>query len=188
MPVIVALISSRLFAEKFSHARIFGYAVIVVGVIYKISGSIKTGLVGPDLLFLMGALCWSIYTIQTKIHKIEPLVNAAFVQVGSMILILVPYLIYQINTPHTLPLVPSVIQILYQGVLTSIVSLVFYNKAIAIIGASKTSSFAALLPVLVIFLSIPILAEYPTQDDIIFASLMTVGVFFASGVVKRKVK
>jgi drug/metabolite transporter (DMT)-like permease len=189
LPVIVAIASSKLFHEKFGKLRIFGYALIVIGVAYKMYFSLASGAVTADLLFILGAICWSAYTIQTKIYRhIPPLVTTAFVQVGSMAFIVIPYFIFQGLEPHSLPLMPSLVQVLYQGVVTSIISLLTFNKAVAIIGASKTSSFAALLPVMVIFLSMPILSEYPHVPDIIFASLMTVGVFLASGVLKLKTK
>ena len=139
-----------------------------------------------DLYFIGGAICWTVYTLFTKKNaNIPPFAVAAFVQIGSAIIILPAYIYYQNIAPHALPIKDSIIQAIYQGIFTSIISLVLYNKAISYIGASKTASFAALLPVMVTLGAMPILAEYPTTYDIIFVIFMSAGVFFASGVLGK---
>ncbi len=185
MTLMVALGSYYLFGEKFSRARIAGYILIVAGVSYKLI-FLSEGNLMADIYFLGGAVCWAVYTLFTKKNaNLPPIAVAAFVQVGSGILVIIPYIIYQYNTPHSLPVQDSIIQAIYQGFFTSIVSLIFYNKAISYIGASKTASFAALLPVMVTIGAIPILSEYPTTYDIVFVCFMSAGVFLASGVTTK---
>lgn len=189
MTAFVAIGSYLFLKEKFSSIRIVGYSLIICGVIFKLSYGALNGDLFADLLFLGGAICWTSYTIQTKKSShIPPLANAAFVQVGSMILIAVPYAIYQFNDPHALPLKDSVIQLIYQGLFTSVISLILYVKAIEYIGTSRASSFAALLPVMVLLGSIPILGEHPSGKDIVFAGIMSAGVFLASGITNRILK
>ena len=185
LTVLVALGSYFMFYEKFSKPRLIGYALIITGVIYKMA-FLSNGEYIADLFFIGGAFCWTIYTLLTKKNShIPPLAVAAFVQVGSGLLVIIPYIIYQMQAPHTLPLQSSIIQVIYQGFFTSILSLLFFNKAMSYIGASRTSSFAALLPVMVTLGAMPILGEYPTVYDIIFVAFMSTGVFFASGVTAK---
>ena len=185
MTLMVALGSYYIFGEKFTRTRVAGYALIIIGVAYKLV-MLSHGNLMADIYFLAGAVCWTVYTLFTKKNSnIPPLAVAAFVQVGSGLLVIIPYIIYQYYAPHSLPVKDSVIQAVYQGFFTSIVSLVFYNKAISFIGASKTASFAALLPVMVTLGAIPILSEYPTTYDWVFVICMSVGVFLASGVTTK---
>ena len=61
-----------------------------------------------------------------------------------------------------LPLAPMLFHGFYQGVLTSIVSLVAYIKGITLLGAPRGAAFSALVPVLVAVLGIPLIGEWPT--------------------------
>lgn len=192
MPLFIAILSFFILKESVSSLRIVGYLFILAGVIFRftmayvLSGGIETA----DIYFLLAGLSWSIYTVQNKrIGYLSPVVATSFVACGSMIFLAIPYAIYQYEYPHALPLMVTVQQVLYQGVLTSVISLIMFNRAIQIIGASKTSSFTALVPCMVILLGIIILHEMPTNSDLIFVALMSVGVFFASGILSlRKAK
>lgn len=185
LTLIVAVGSYFMFTEKFSSIRLFGYALIIIGILYKIF-VVSGGAEREDLLFIIAAFCYSSYTLSARKHKMPPLVNTAFVQVASLLLLLPIYTIYQIVEPHEVSLNGAVQQIFYQAILTSIVSLVMYNKAINCIGASRTASFAALLPVMVTLGAMPILNEYPTVYDWVFVAFMSGGVFFASGVLGKR--
>jgi len=190
MSTMVAIASYYMYGEKFSKIRVFGYCLIIFGLALKLYNGVLGGTIWADIFFVIGALTWSIYTIQTKGQKqIPAIAAAAFVQVGSMALIFFPYLAYQIHSPHSLPIGDSVLQIIYQGFFTGIVSLIFFNKALELIGASATASVAAAMPAMITVLAIPFLHEYPSKLDIVFVTMMTVGVFIASGAVKiRKAK
>jgi len=186
MPLWVGLASYFLLHEKISRLRIIGYFFILAGAVFKISAG-GNGFNSVDLFFIAASLCWALYTIQNKIHSyLAPMTVAAFVACGNMILLAIPYTIYQILNPHFLPLEQAVQQSIYQGIFTGIISLITYNRAIQLIGAARTSSFAALAPVMVTLLAVPLLGEIPTPSDWVFVVLMTAGVFLASGVIGSK--
>lgn len=185
MPLWVGIGSYFILKEKISNIRLLGYLFILSGAIFKIVFS-EDVFSSTDLFFIGASLCYGIYTILSKIHSnLPPLTLVAFVGVGNMILLAIPYGIYQIINPHELPLVTTIEQIIYQGIITGIIALIAYNKAIQLIGAAQTSSFAALAPVMVTLLAVPLLGEIPTLNDWIFVVLMTIGVFLASGVIKK---
>lgn len=184
MPLWVGIASIFLLGEKFSYARTTGYFLILIGAVFKI-GFGENGFVGTDLFFIAAAICWAIYTIQNKmLNGLSPIVVAAFVACANAAYIIIPYTIYQIYEPRALPIDMSLQIVIVQGFLTGVVSLITYNKAIQLIGAAQTSSFAALAPVMVTVLAIPFLGEIPTTNDWIFVAFMTSGVFLASGVIR----
>ncbi len=73
------------------------------------------------------------------------------------------------------------LQAFVQGVLTAIVSLLLYGRAVGILGASSGAAFAALCPALTALLGIPILGEWPTSTDWAAISLISAGVYIVSG-------
>jgi drug/metabolite transporter (DMT)-like permease len=68
-----------------------------------------------------------------------------------------------------------------QGVLTAIISLLCYGRAVSILGASSGAAFAALCPAMTALLGIPILGEWPTLLDWTAISLISAGVYSVSG-------
>jgi drug/metabolite transporter (DMT)-like permease len=67
------------------------------------------------------------------------------------------------------------------GILCAVISLVFWGRAISILGASNGSAFAALAPAITAILAIPLLGEWPSPTDWIAMLLISAGVYVASG-------
>lgn len=183
LSLFVAIMAYTFLKEKISLIRIIGYIVILTGVAFKLS--LSEHLVA-DLYFIAGGFLFAIFTLFSRKAGFEPLVTTAFVSSGSMLLLIIPYTLYQVYYPHEMDLASSLFQMIYQGFITSIVALLAYSFAVKRIGATSTSAFAALVPVFVTLGAIPILNEIPNNDDLVFVSLMTIGVFLASGIVRKK--
>jgi len=190
MPLWVAFLSHFFFKEKFGDLRLGGYTLIFCGMLLKLHSSSLESLeiLFHDTYFLFAAILWAIYTIANRKAGLSPLVAASWVTVGSCLSLLPFYLIYQWQNPHPLQIQGALLQIFYQGILTSIVSLITYNYASQTIGVSRTSAFAALIPAMVTLLAIPFLEEVPKTQDLIFIALMTVGVLLASNILVKKDK
>ena len=73
------------------------------------------------------------------------------------------------------------LQAFVQGLLTAIASLVFYGRAVSILGASSGAAFAALSPAMTAVMAIPILGEWPAAMDWIAIVCISVGVYVVSG-------
>ncbi len=181
MTLFVAILTYFFLRERITKIRFFGYALIFIGVVFKFAVS---GGDSADFYFLAAGLLWATYTVQNKKLSLPPVAITSFICTGSAIILIIPYGLSLSLNPHPLPLIPLLIQGIYQGFFTAIVSFITYNRAVAIIGAGRASSFAALIPVLVIIFSIPLLGETPDYIDLIFAAFMSCGVFLASGVLK----
>ena len=68
-----------------------------------------------------------------------------------------------------------------QGVMSSVVSLVAYTRAVAILDASRAAAFASPHPVLGLLIAIPVLGEIPSGLDLVGILLVSAGVYFATG-------
>ena len=70
---------------------------------------------------------------------------------------------------------------IFQGIIVSIIALVLYCRAVAILGASGGAAFGALVPSLSALFAIPVLGEWPSSTDWAGITLVSGGVYLASG-------
>jgi drug/metabolite transporter (DMT)-like permease len=184
VPLMVALLAAALLREELTLTKKLGLAFILPGVLAIVWGS------GSELgswqnvghgLFLSAALAWAFYTVAMRKARLDGLHAAALSAVGSMLL----YLPMFVLIPGTRLAVASwgdlALQAFVQGVLTAIVSLMLYGRAVSILGASSGAAFAALCPAMTALLGIPILGEWPKPIDWIAITLISAGVYIVSG-------
>jgi drug/metabolite transporter (DMT)-like permease len=113
--------------------------------------------------------------------KIDPLHAAALVATGSLVIYLPLYIALRGTHLKEAPLADVAVQALFQGILVTIVSLLLYGRAIAILGASAGAAFAALVPVLSASFAMPLLGEWPSETDWVGIAAIAAGVYLASG-------
>jgi len=113
--------------------------------------------------------------------RIDPLQAVALVSCGSALIYLPIYLAFEGTHLLQIPVADVVLQAIFQGVVVTVVSLVLYGRAIALIGASGGAAFGALVPALSALFAIPLLGEWPSRSDWVGIGLMTWGVYLASG-------
>lgn len=184
MPLMVALLAAALLREEFTTAKKLGFALILPGVLAIVWGS------GSELgsrqnighgFFLAAGLAWAFYTVAMRKARLDGLHAAAISAVGSMILYL-PIFAVMPETKLALALWSDIaLQAFVQGVLTAILSLLLYGRAVSILGASSGAAFAALCPAMTALLGIPILGEWPTPIDWAAIGLISAGVYIVSG-------
>jgi len=184
MPLMVALLAATLLREEFTSTKKLGFAFILPGVLVIVWGS------GSEFgswqnvghgLFLSAGLAWAFYTVAMRKARLDGLHAAAISAVGSMLL----YLPIFALIPGTKLAIASWrdvgLQAFVQGVLTAIISLLLYGRAVGILGASSGAAFAALCPAMTALLGIPILGEWPKPIEWTAISLISAGVYIVSG-------
>jgi drug/metabolite transporter (DMT)-like permease len=184
MPLMVALLAAALLREEFTSAKKLGFAFILPGVLAVVWGS------GSELgsrqnvghgLFLSAALAWAFYTVAMRKARLDGLHAAALSAVGSMLLYLPVFALLPGTTLASASWSDLGLQAFVQGVLTAILSLLLYGRAVGILGASSGAAFAALCPAMTALLGMPILGEWPKPIDWMAISLISVGVYIVSG-------
>ena len=184
MPLMVALLAAVLLREEFTFAKKLGLAFILGGVLAVVwdsgsaFGSWQT--IGHGL-FLSAALAWACYTVAMRRARLDGLHAAALCAVGSMLLYLPIYALMPGTTLASASWSDIGLQAFVQGVLTAIISLLLYGRAVAILGASSGAAFAALCPAMTALLGIPILGEWPKPMDWMAIGLISAGVYIVSG-------
>jgi drug/metabolite transporter (DMT)-like permease len=186
MPTFVAVLSVALLRDRLDRGQVVGLALTLTGAGALLGSEIaRAGLSDAqpigDALFLLAAFLWACSTLAMKRGGLTPLHGTAVVAVASLILYLPPYLVLAGGHALALPLAESAFHGFYQGVMTSVVSLIAYMRGIALLGPARGSAFSALVPVLAAVLAIPLLGEWPTPMTWVAVTLTAAGVVLASG-------
>jgi drug/metabolite transporter (DMT)-like permease len=134
-----------------------------------------------DAMFALGGLFWASYTIASRRWSVEPLHATAVVGVLSMVLYLPGYAWLAGDGIVAAPWRDLIVQGVFQGVLSAIVALLFYTRAVAILGAARGAVFAALVPAFSLLVAIPLLHETPTALQLAGVAIVTVGMVLALG-------
>ena len=185
MPLLVALLAAALLHESFTAAKRIGFVLILLGVFgiaWGAGGSaIESSQTIGHLLFLGSALAWALYTVAMRRARLDGLHAASIAAVGALLLYMPVYLVVAGTSLAVAPWGDIALQAFVQGILTAIVSLIFYGRAVSILGASSGAAFAALSPAMTAIMAIPLLGEWPTTMDWIAIAAISVGVYVVSG-------
>ena len=146
MPLFVALIAALVLGEKLSTAQKLGLSLILAGALiivgWHAAGWSPARSFG-DVLFLFAAFLTACFTVVMRQAKLDPLHVAALVSTGSLVIYLPIYLALYGTRLAQLMLAEIAIQAIFQGVLVTIVSLLLYTRAVAILGASGGAAFGS---------------------------------------------
>jgi drug/metabolite transporter (DMT)-like permease len=187
IPLFVAAIAFAFVRETISPAQRTGLALIVAGAVLLVAvnadaaaswGASRTF---GAMLALFAALMWAIFTVVMRRADLDPLHAAALVSVGSLVIYLPVYLAWRGAALARIPLTELAVQAVFQGVLVTIVSLLLYGRAVALLGAPRGAAFGALVPALTALIAIPLLGEWPHATDWLAIVLISAGVYLASG-------
>ncbi len=137
---------------------------------------------------LSAAVIFSLYTLLIR-KKPEGIgtMSFLFVTFGLGLIMLIPFFIYEISVNNTAVYnINVIVSILYAGIFASIGGFVLWNKAIAMIGASKSGIIYYSLPLFSTLWAILILGETVQSVHFISMILIVSGIIIATK--KHKIK
>jgi drug/metabolite transporter (DMT)-like permease len=184
MPLFVALIAIIVLREKPSKAQKLGLSLILSGALIislwrDAAWSILRSF--GDALFLVASFLTAGYTVILRQSKLDPLHAAALVSSGSLIMYAPFYILLRGFHLAGVPLSDLAVQVIFQGIAVTIISLVLYGRAVLILGASRGSAFGSLVPALSALLAVPLVGEWPTASGWGGIILISAGVYLTSG-------
>ncbi len=183
-PLFVALLVILFLNDRLGAAKWAGIALIGLGVVAIVWGSGAS--IGArqnigDAMFLLAGAAWACFTVVMKRAGVDGLHAASIAAVGSLLLYLPPYAFLNGAAVFNAPFSAIALQAVVQGILTAIVALLLYGRAVAILGATGGAAFVALTPVATGVMAIPVLGEWPTALDWLSILVISVGVYVLSG-------
>jgi drug/metabolite transporter (DMT)-like permease len=184
MPLAVAILAALILHEPFTGAKRLGFVLILLGVLCIAAGAgepLGSAQTFGHALFLGSAMAWACYTVAMRRARLDGLHAAGIAAVGGLVLYLPAYLFVEGMSLFKAAWGDLVLQAFVQGLLTAIVSLVFYGRAVRILGASSGAAFAALSPAMTAVMAIPVLGEWPAAIDWIAIASISIGVYVVSG-------
>lgn len=195
MPLWTAFIGSLLGVSQFTRSQRFGYLLIALGVVLMLvitatmqSSSILRATTHPiwwgQVLLLLAAASWAVYSHAFKRSGLTPLQGAAIVAAWSFLI----HLLLAACFGSGLEKVPPhqvFLQLGVQGILSGLIAIFSYGFAVATLGAARASAFSALAPVLAMIGGAVLLDEHPPTSDLVSIALVTIGVALASGIKRR---
>jgi drug/metabolite transporter (DMT)-like permease len=184
MPLMVALLAAAVLGEEFTPSKMLGFALILPGVLaitLASGGEFGSAQNLGHALFLCAGLAWAFYTVALRRARLDGLHAAAISAVGSALLYLPIYWALPATGIAKAPWFDIALQAFVQGILTAVISLMLYGKAVSILGASSGAAFAALCPAMTALMAIPVLGEWPQKADWAAIVLISAGVYIVSG-------
>jgi drug/metabolite transporter (DMT)-like permease len=180
-PVITALLAVATGADVASPAKLIGAVIAFVGVALVISADqgIDLGVsLAGDLLTLVAALCWSLYTVfgADVLRRHSPLVATTWAIVAGTIF-MAPVGIAQLLTtdPATIGL-PVILAVIYAGTLAAGISNVVVFHGLKLLGPTRVTAFQFLVPALAVVLAALFLGEPIRQVQVIGGIIILAGV------------
>jgi drug/metabolite transporter (DMT)-like permease len=166
-PAMVALVARAAGHEKLPPRAIIGIALSISGVFLVLGGSVaadgRSHLLG-DLMILAAVVCWAFYTtgLLPLTKRVDALQLAAWTLVGGVVplgLLALPAIL-RIEWGAVTALTWAAI--LYSGLGAMVIAYLIWYHGVHRIGATRTSMFANLQPVVAVLVAWVILGEVPT--------------------------
>ncbi|HYF88060.1 DMT family transporter [Azospirillum sp.] len=180
MGIVLAALVVR---ERQSATRVAGLAVIVTG----LAIAAGPGLLGGgsqvwkgDLLFASAGTMWAAFTVLQRRWQVSPLVATAAVSVLSGLIYSPLYLASRgLSTLSAADPQVLIQQGLVLGVLSGVVALFAFARAVEYIGPGRASLFPALAPAIAILAGIPISGVIPTTWQVLGLVVLSAGLLLA---------
>lgn len=187
-PFMVTAAAWCLMDSKPSRARLLGLIPIAAGVLCVAMPQILGAHDGPSTLagdvFLLGAsVAWATYSVLVKKWAFDPWLLTRFVALASALVYLPVYLAFLPKGVDQVPMSMLVLQGLYQGLGPTIIAMILFLQAVAILGAERTGALVALVPVMAGLGAVPMLGE-PLTGWLVAGLVLVSGGAFVSARLK----
>ncbi|WP_085991417.1 DMT family transporter [Oceanobacillus senegalensis] len=188
IPVLTVILSAIILKEKLLKVQWIGVVLSFLGAIWVIlDGKLlllaSTAWNIGDGIMIGAIVCWSIYSIYVKQYmQLFPSFGAPFIMTGISVLALLPFVAIEWIT-YGIPTfqIPShILGLLFLGIFPSFIALVFYNRAVTLLGPSHASVFLNFLPVVTIIGAFLWLGETITLLQIIGSAFVIFGVMLTT--------
>ncbi len=179
LPLYTAVLAMVVLGERFAGTKLAGLALILLGVALAAYDSVSFGAPGQwygDIAYSAASIAWASYTVLAQRWRVKPLPAVTAVYIWSAILYLPIYIIFCEPRLLTAPILPLISQMLLQGVLATVISLLLFMRVLQSLGGTSATMLTAATPSFVTLVSIPLLGEQPSLLAWISIGCVTLGI------------
>lgn len=183
MPVFAGLLSWIFLRQAQGRLRWLGYAAIVAGIAgMTVAASLHHGAPDPVGIAVLasGSAAWATYTLLFRRSALTPIQSAALICAWSTLLILPPYLAFDLGRLARASTIEILLQAGYQGVLVSSVAIVAFNRSVTLLGPIAATAIIALIPGTTAVLAAIFLGESPSLAEGVATAAIALGVLLAT--------
>lgn len=189
-PFLVTGLAWLLLGARPPRQRVLALLPIALGVAcvaYPVVSGQHTGpsTLPGDLMLLGAGIAWATYSVLVKKWVYDAWLLTRFVALASTLLFMPVYLLWLPKGLDQVPMSMLVLQALYQGIGPTIVAMILFLKAVAILGAERMGALVALVPVLAGLGAVPLLDEPLTPWLVAGLALVSLGAWLASRPVRH---
>lgn len=180
-PVITALLAAAVGADTANPVKLIGALISFVGVALVIAAGQGVDLgvsLGGDLLTLVAALCWAVYTVfgANLLRRHSPLVATTWAIVFGT-LFMAPIGIAQLAAMDLSLIGPPVIlAVVYAGTLAAGIANVIVFHGLKLLGPTRVTAFQFLVPALAVVLAAIFLGEAIRPVQVVGGAVILAGV------------
>jgi drug/metabolite transporter (DMT)-like permease len=174
--LILAALALR---EPTTKRRMLGVGAIVVGL--SLFGAEATTTIGRhgllgDFLFLVAGIAWGVFGILLRHWRIDGTRAAIVICVLALVLYAPAHaLIWGYDRLIAAGVKENLVQAVAQGLLAGVAAIYLFARAISLLGASRASTFPALVPAFGILIGYLALGEVPTAYQLAGLAVVALG-------------
>nr|WP_298892411.1 DMT family transporter [uncultured Acinetobacter sp.] len=177
IPVCTALAAFVIYQQPFDRhvwTSIIIMSISLILMTYLLSMNSHQPFGVGDVLFVLGAVCWGIFTVLLRESNMTAWQAMSSVAIWSAVMYIPVYLLFLPKHLNKAEPIHIAIQTLFHGVLVVIVATITYVEAIKRLGAFQAGSIVTLAPFIAAVIAIPLLNE-PVSPAII-CGLIGIGI------------
>ncbi len=183
-PAFILVFAALILHERLTIWRIAAVALATIGVLVIIdpaNANFSSDTFAGDLALALAAVTWGLYSVLVRrvSARLDTLVITFFAFLGGLLLI-VPAAAIEL-TQRSVGVIdfPTILGILYLGVISTAVAMWLWNRAFALVDAAAASLFFFAQPLVGTILSVLLLDQQMTSSLWIGSALIGLGVLLA---------
>ncbi len=183
MPLFVTGLAAIFLGEVLTRQKILGAMILMIGVGcigWEAVTSMDWQTIWGDLMLVLAAFLWGIYSVAFRRSGISPWHGAALICFWSAVLVVPVWVLNHEGGLTQTPPSHLLVQVIWQGVLAGAVGMWVYGYAMQQIWAARAASIGALVPGLAGLGGWMILDEVPSQVAIAGIALTILGVILSN--------
>jgi drug/metabolite transporter (DMT)-like permease len=190
MPIVIAIVALIMLRERTTRTQLAGFAAAAAGMLLIIARgewqvlsafAFREG----DMLMIAAVIVWGFYSVLLRYWRVQ-LHPVAFltVTIAVGVVLLLPAYVWEFlatssSSTRPRPLMLTALFV-YLGIFPSILSFLFWNNAVAVVGPAVTGMFIYLVPVFTALLAVPILGESLHAYHALGGALILAGLFLST--------